>query len=815
MHAKCHICPLAKNNNKRASALRGPNAIIIDAPQLHEKQIGASSRYLDVATRIPGGLRDISIIPVLSCAIPGGDLREYQAKRKYKNRLAQEKGLEPTHDPVECCKPRFDYEVSQTQNLLLMGKTAHDAVGHPYGYQDALGTVYPLQHTYTRDDDKEIITTKSVITTYGVDNIRFLPGEQPLANIYTERFSRMIKNQLSIAPDPKIIINPSIVTLTNFVINEVAEQNRITYDIESEVANPVLAQMHLLGIGAAGVVLVFITYDTPEYGVPNQDYLREVFSILRRVWLDPRIFKIGQNSDVYDIFMLSRQEYIGVEPVNCLDTMQLHKLAYGEFPHNLGAIISQFEDSHAWKAVHSENSSESTAQYIEYNAYDVDKTSRIPGRLIAKVIANEQAEVYRMDERLNYLGRGMRRLGMRIDVPKLHELRIQKSAELYAVVAGLNQFAKINWNSPAQLANLWYDQWKLPVPHKTLSGAPSVDKDAVIDLMAETDGTDYAECIKLYRKYITLETALSMFLRPWCDTPGVVINGRIHAGYSATTANGRYASFDPNMQNVPSWMRYLFIPDDGNIFIYADKDQIEMRVVAAVANMTAYLDMFERQTIDPHNNTLLVMFGTDIWQLAGAPTDPMKKGSDIFASTRTLGKNIFFGSIYGARPPKVRDLVRRYKDNNGDLPYYKISQPKVTAMHQQLLSKLPELEVWWETVASFHNKHGYVREVIGGRRRYMARYEPTEGPNSEIQGAAFSDVALCMNNILPHIPFDYENRWGLVNQMHDGVLYSVPAARADYYKDLVTEKFSSVRQIGDNTINLSASAKVVTSWGVE
>ena len=794
MLPKCDICPLATaSGGIRESKLRNLNAaIIIDAPHHNEVTLGASSRYVDLAHNL-GGLDNISVIPLVSCPIPGNNLKQYQARRKYKNKLAARSSGVEYNDPVSCCKPRFDYEVSQHNNLLLLGTDVNAAM-HPIGFMDALGSPYMLEY------DNIVHPT---ITTFSPEQLQHTPEFRAIMLMNLNRFIRQVKHKLAMTPDPIVVVNPAKDEFAEFMYGL---SEYVCYDLETTVADELTNDILLLGIGIVGKVYMI------DFKSISAEHLNELLEVIRYVWLDRKVMKVGQNSDYFDTLVFER--WIGIEPVNTFDTMQAHKLGYNEYPHNLGFIISQFFDSPAWKAAHTAVNFSSTAELIQYCAYDVDKTARVAPVLIARLRELSALPVYKFDAKLNALGRGMKKLGMRVDIEALSVARDLEQNKLESQMRILTSAAPgVLWTSNQQVCELFYETWQLPIPHETIGGAPSVDDNALLELLQHTEGTDLYTVIKTLRDFRTTSVIRNSFLEKWTTRGMLDDAGYIHPSYSVLAATGRYVSYDPNFQNLPVSLRHIFIPPEGCVYIYADKDQIEMRFVALVAGMTKYLDMFIAKNIDPHNLTMVTMLGSSVWQLEGAPTTPMGKGTGRFEETRTLAKGLFFATIYGARAKKVRELIRTYTDKAGNMPFLNYSIQQVTALHQKLLENLPELKAWWQRNEKMYRANGgYVSEIIMGRKRYSSGYDLNMLVNHEIQGGGFADVGLGMLDLNNDIPFDFERRTGLCNQLHDGVLYSVPEELAEYYRQLVETKMTRTVTHEGRSVLLSAKAEIRNRW---
>ena len=274
---------------------------------------------------------------------------------------------------------------------------------------------------------------------------------------------------------------------------------------------------------------------------------------------------------------------------------------------------------------------------------------------------------------------------------------------------------------------------------------------------------------------------------------------------------GRLSSSNPNFQNIPFDLRDMFIPPPGCVFVGADYDQLELRFAAALAGEQHYLDAFEKKEIDPHNLTGDLMFGDKFWQAKGAPDTRMGKGKGAFKQLRNLAKTICFASLYGAAPPKVYEIITRAEDEQGRMLYSDYSLKQIRLLHKKWLSNAPEFQHWWKRTVAGYRRSGYVEEVVLGRRRYFAEEDYNAILNFGVQSGGFAVVGLSMIDLVEkHLPFDFEKKQGLVNQLHDAVLFAVPEGRAEDVKNIVTEVMT--RSTPGLPVTFSAEAEIGTSW---
>ena len=123
----------------------------------------------------------------------------------------------------------------------------------------------------------------------------------------------------------------------------------------------------------------------------------------------------------------------------------------------------------------------------------------------------------------------------------------------------------------------------------------------------------------------------------------------------------------------------------------------------------------------------------------------------------------------------------------------------------------PEFKAWWRQTQQAFSRQGYVTERVMERRRYFVQEDYNAIINFGVQAGGFAVVALSMVELIEkHLPFDFGQRTGLVNQLHDAVLFAVPERRADYAQDMITETLT--RKVEGLPVTFTAEAAIGTTW---
>ena len=545
---------------------------------------------------------------------------------------------------------------------------------------------------------------------------------------------------------------------------------------------------------------------SPEDEEVIKSLLREVFDERSKVRI------CGHNAGYFDRLVV--EQHLGVTPAPLVDTILLHKLGASEYRHSLGFVGSVLTDVPAWKADHAGVTAKTDEELHEYCATDVLVTARIVPPLLEMVRKRNQTHLIDKDLEMQSLCAGMRRMGIRINEEtrlrheqEQEEISLKWYRQLHAIRPDLNP------NSTVQLRSLLFDKWCLPPVEYTLSGEPSTNSNTIRSLVSnpllDEEQREFLNALRFYRR---AEKQLSTYIRKFAPAVGLVKDGYVYPDYNSHgTVTGRLSSSNPNFQNIPFNLRDMFIPPDGCVFVGADYDQLELRFAAALASAQHYLDAFEKKQIDPHNLTADLMFGELFWNAEGAPDTKMGKGKGQFKQLRNLAKTICFASLYGAAAPKVHEIIQRAEDDDGNMLYAHYDLRQIRLLHRKWLQKAPEFTDWWDRARTFYRDNGYIEEVVWNRRRYFAEEDYNAILNFGVQAGGFAVVAMSMIELVrDHVPFDFDNKIGLVNQLHDAVLLSVPESRAQEVKQIVDETLT--RRVDGLDVTFTAEAEIGMTW---
>ncbi|QWD77632.1 DNA polymerase I [Polynucleobacter sp. MWH-Svant-W18] len=385
----------------------------------------------------------------------------------------------------------------------------------------------------------------------------------------------------------------------------------------------------------------------------------------------------------------------------------------------------------------------------------------------------------------------MERNGIRIDSALLAQQGQQVGKRLLELEGEIHQLAgqPFNIQSPKQIAEILFGQLELPVIKKTPSGAPSTDEE-VLQKLAE----DYPLPARIL-DYRSLAKLMSTYIEklPRMADPKT---GRVHTNFSqATAVTGRLASSDPNLQNIPvrteegRRIREAFVPADGCKLLSADYSQIELRIMAHIAEDENLLAAF-RDGKDVHQATAAEIFGV--------PLD------EVSSEQRRYAKVINFGLIYGMSAFGLA----------GNLGIERSAAQNYIAKY---FDRYPGVAQYMERTRLEARENGYV-ETVFGRRLWLPEIKGSNGPrrqgaeraaiNAPMQGTAADLIKLAMIAVEDWLEKE-QLKTKLLLQVHDELVLDVPVDEIDLVKSKLPGLMCNVAQL---KVPLLVSIGIGDNW---
>ncbi|MGB7404791.1 MAG: DNA polymerase I [Pacificimonas sp.] len=562
-------------------------------------------------------------------------------------------------------------------------------------------------------------------------------------------------------------------------IDEARATGRVGFDIETNDLNAMRAE--IVGVSLATVPgkacyvpLAHVSDDGLLGEAPTQIDKTEALAALKPLLEDPAVLKIGHNLK-YDYLVLLNREGIGLAPVE--DTMMIgYALEAGSHiggAHGLDpAAKREFDhDTIKYKDVAGTGKSQVTFDRVplpeatRYAAEDADVALRLHEVWKPRLWRERLTTVYqRLERPLVPVVARMEKRGIAVDRAALSRLSADYAERMTALEARAYELAgrEFNIGSPKQLGEILFGEMGLEGGKKSSkTGAWSTDVEVLERLAAE--GVDIATVVVDWRQLSKLKTT-------YADALVAAINpdtNRVHTNFQmAATTTGRFSSSDPNLQNIPirteegAKIREAFVAEEGNVLLAADYSQIELRLLAHIADIPQLKQAFA-DGIDIHALTASEMFGVPVKDM-----DPL---------IRRQAKAINFGIIYGI---SAFGLAK----NLG------IERSEAADYIDRYFERFPGIRKYMNETKLFAREKGYVETLFGRRthtpsikssRQNERGFAERAAINAPIQGSAADIIRRAMVRIEPALADAGLSSAGMLLQVHDELVFEVPEADAE------------------------------------
>ena len=523
-------------------------------------------------------------------------------------------------------------------------------------------------------------------------------------------------------------------------------------------------------------------------------------AMLKPMLEDETILKIGQNMK-YDAKILARVG-VAVDPID--DTMLMSYAMHGGL-HNHGMdLLSQRYLGHTpipIKPLLGAGKSAITfdrvpvEDAVKYAAEDADITLRL-WQLFKPLLHTKQVTtVYQTLERpLVPVLAQMEMHGIKVDRDTLSRMSNSFAQKMAGLEAGIYEMVGRSFNvaSPKQLGEILFDEMGLEMPDGKKpstgkTGAYSTGADVLEDLATIHD---LPRLILDWRQLAKLKSTYTDALQEHINAE----TGRVHTSYSIAGANtGRLASTDPNLQNIPvrsdegRRIREAFIADEGKVLVSLDYSQIELRILAHVAEIDALKQAFQ-DGVDIHAQTASEMFDVPL--------------EDMTPDIRSQAKAINFGVIYGI---SGFGLARNLR----------IPRAEAQGFIDRYFERFPGIRTYMDQTVQFAKDHNYVETLFGRRintpeinaKGPQAGFAKRAAINAPIQGTAADVIRramIRMPSAIAKIPAK------MLLQVHDELIFEVDADAAD---DLIRVARDVMENASDPAVKLDVKLVVDAGQG--
>jgi DNA polymerase-1 len=551
-----------------------------------------------------------------------------------------------------------------------------------------------------------------------------------------------------------------------------------------------------------GDAATFFAQLAPHLDARNLPFA-EARRVLAPLLADASVGKCGQNLK-YDLQVLARHGL----PVAGLadDSMVLSFLLESGVRHNLDDLSVRLLDVKpiAFEEVVGKGKAQKRfdeAEFdhaVQYAAEDADLALQLCDKLRAMLTDDRLKRLYEaVDLPLVDALAALEGHGVRLDLAVLSQLAERMHSERKRAEARVIELAgePFNLNSPTQLGGILFGKLGFkPVKYTGKTKAPSTDED-VLQELAEKQGAEIASELLRHRQMVkllgTYVEALPQMVNP--------VTGRVHTRlHQAAVASGRLASSDPNLQNIPirteegRAIRGAFVPEPGWVLLDADYSQIELRVVAALAEDPVLLGAFAAGE-DIHRRTASEVFNV-----------PMDQ---VTSEQRSASKAVNFGLLYGQGAFALAANIG-------------VSQKEAKAFIERYFERMPKVAAWIENAKERALAEGLVRTHWGRIRRIPELESPNkqfqaqglrEAVNTIVQGTAADLMRRAMVR-LHHSLQASGLQARLLLQVHDELLMEAPPEEVDRASLLLKEAMEGADDLGALGVKLAAEVRSGASW---
>ena len=584
-------------------------------------------------------------------------------------------------------------------------------------------------------------------------------------------------------------------------IKILSEKTVIAVDTETSSLNPLEAKLVGVSFSYEHNKACYIPLAHKEKSLKKELVLKKIKPLLE----DPSIKKVGQNIK-FD-FIVLKQNGIEINPVE--DTMLIsYTLDAGSNRHNMDTL-SEIHLGHktiTFKELVGTGKNKlnfadiDIAKATEYAAEDADITLRLYENLMERLDEEKLNKIYEYFEKpMVKLLAKLEFNGIKVNATHLKKLSTSFEKKLKKIEKDIFSIAekKFNIGSPKQLGEIIYNELKIAKLKKTKKGSLATNANVLEDLAFT--GHKFPKLVLEWRQVSKLKNTYTDALQDHINLK----TKRVHTSFLlAATNTGRLASSDPNLQNIPiksedgREIRKAFVAESGNVLISADYNQIEMRILADMADVKELKKAFKNNE-DIHSLTASQVFNV-----------PIKK---INEDLRRKAKAINFGIIYG---------ITQY----GLAKQISVSNQEALDFINAYFKKFPEIKDYMNSTIKSCRTKGYVNNIFGRRihlrgindKNFSVRsFQERAAINAPIQGSAADIIRLAMIKLDRLIETDKKFKAKMLLQIHDELIFECSQNDKVYVQKIIIDAMTSISTSDYHmfSIPLNVSINSGLNWG--
>ena len=624
---------------------------------------------------------------------------------------------------------------------------------------------------------------------------------------YGEPNLTSIKNEVKIEKNQKAINKKEYYLIENLEqidnwITEAEELGEVAVDTETNSLDP--HQADLVGVSLSSKIgkACYIPIGHKSNKCIEKDL---VLKKLKPLLEDPSIKKIGQNIK-FDFIVFFKH---GINMTSMEDTMLMsYVLDAGKNRHNMDTLSEihlnhktiSFKDLVGTGKKEINFSEVDVEKAKDYAAEDADITFRLYKKFQKSLKDEKMINIYEIFEKpLLKILAFMEIEGVKIDNKFLKSLSTKFEKKIVKIQNEVFKISKKEFNiaSPKQLGEILYNDLKIADLKKTKKGSFATSASVLEDLAFK--GHKFPQLVLDWRQVSKLKNTYSDSL-PEHINPNTQ---RVHTSFLlAATTTGRLASSDPNLQNIPiksedgKDIRKAFIAKKDHVLISADYNQIEMRILADLADVKGLKKAFKNNE-DIHSLTASQIFNVDI-----------KK---VNQDQRRKAKAINFGIIYG---------ISQY----GLAKQINVTNHEAEEFLNAYFLKFPEIKIYMDRTIKFCRKSGFVNNIFGRRSHFInindknyniRNFQERAAINAPIQGSAAEIMRLAMIRLDKKLSDQKNQNTKMLLQIHDELIFETPKEEAKRISKIIIDEMSSVVKSEQHSFSIPLTVDLNTgeNWG--
>jgi len=665
---------------------------------------------------------------------------------------------------------------------------------------------------------KDDVPVKEKFESFILKNVK---KEELFEFLRSMEFNRLLSQAISFYGETKLKNGKSIQSKSNIAVIDkkkykciteikeldkwieiLNEKTEISVDTETSSLNPIDADLVGISFSYAPNKACYV----PLMHKKTKNLKKEiVLKKIKPLLEDPSIKKIGQNMK-FD-YIIFKQNGIDVEPIE--DTMLLsYSLDAGVNRHNLDTL-SEIHLNHktvSYKELVGTGKKElnfsdvEVKRATEYAGEDADVTLRLYHSLKTRLDEEKLNKIYdNFEKPMVKLLSKMELNGIKVDDAYLKKLSRKFEEKIKKIEKDVFKEAGKTFNiaSPKQLGEIIYNDLKIAKLKKTRKGSLATSASVLEDLALT--GNKFPKLILKWRQLSKLKNTYTDALQDHINKK----TKRVHTSFLlAATNTGRLASSDPNLQNIPiktedgREIRKAFIAEKKNILISADYNQIEMRILADLADVKELKKAFKNNE-DIHSLTASQVFNIDI--------------NKVNDELRRKAKAINFGIIYG---------ITQY----GLAKQISVSNQDALNFINAYFKKFPEIKDYMDTTINYCKKNGFVNNIFGRKihlkgindKNFSIRsFQERAAINAPIQGSAADIIRLAMLRLDNLAQEDKKFDAKMLLQIHDELIFECKEKEKDYMQKTIQKIMMSVSSSEYHmfSIPLEVNVNSGNNWG--